>query len=53
LAPDDRGAKLDLARVSAVVVDVCVDAGLIFDEVEVSDEHLIDRVGDPCCEAYG
>jgi len=39
--------------VFAVVVDVGVNAGLIFNKVKVSDEHLIDDVGYAGCEAYG
>ena len=36
-------------RVSAVVVDVGIDAGAVFDVVEVAKQHLIDHV----CDARG
>ena len=41
-----RDANRPAVGVSAVVVDVGVEAGAVFDVVEVTNEHLIDHICD-------
>jgi len=40
-------------RVCSVIVDVCVDAAVVEDVVEVAQKHLVDEVAHERCEANG